>query len=131
MFMGVLAVYNVLLAKYTGQEDIIVGTPVSGRSRQEVQDIVGVFINTLPMRNRPRTDISFVLPVAGPATIEIYAVTGRRVRRLVQSENYAAGHHKVTWYGADDSGQAQSSGIYLYKVRAEGQTLGGKMAMIR
>ena len=59
LFMSVLAVYNVLLAKYTGQEDIIVGTPVSGRGRQEVQDIAGVFINTLPLRNAPRTEISF------------------------------------------------------------------------
>ena len=59
LFMMVLAVYNVLLSKYTGQEDIIVGTPVSGRPRQEVQDIVGVFINTLPLRNYPRADMSF------------------------------------------------------------------------
>lgn len=59
LFMAVLAVYNVLLARYTGQEDIIVGTPVSGRSRREVQDIVGVFINTLPMRSFPRGEMSF------------------------------------------------------------------------
>ena len=60
LFMSILAVYNILLAKYTGQEDIIVGTPVSGRGRQEVQDIVGVFINTLPLRNRPLADLSFL-----------------------------------------------------------------------
>ena len=59
LFMVTLAVYNVLLAKYTGQEDIIVGTPVSGRSRPEVHDIAGVFINTLPLRNSPRAEISF------------------------------------------------------------------------
>ena len=59
LFMAVLAAYNVLLMKYTGQEDIIVGTPVAGRSRREVEDIVGVFINTLPLRNYPRGDISF------------------------------------------------------------------------
>lgn len=59
LFMAVLAVYNVLLAKYTGQEDIIVGTPVSGRSRKEVQDIVGVFINTLPLRNHPHSESTF------------------------------------------------------------------------
>jgi amino acid adenylation domain-containing protein/thioester reductase-like protein len=59
LFMAVLAVYNVLLAKYTGQEDIIIGTPVSGRTRPEIQNTVGVFINTLPLRNYPRQDISF------------------------------------------------------------------------
>ena len=59
MYMLALAVYNVLLSKYTGQEDIIVGTPVAGRHRREVQDVAGVFINTLPLRNAPRGDLSF------------------------------------------------------------------------
>ncbi|MDD5017715.1 MAG: amino acid adenylation domain-containing protein, partial [Eubacteriales bacterium] len=59
LFMAVLAVYNVLLSKYTGQEDIIVGTPVSGRTRREQGDVMGVFLNTLPLRNYPRGDMSF------------------------------------------------------------------------
>ncbi len=59
LFMAVLAVYNVMLMKYTGQEDIIVGTPASGRTRDELRDITGVFVNTLPMRNYPRGDQSF------------------------------------------------------------------------
>lgn len=59
LFNVVLAVYNVLLSKYTGQDDIIIGTPVLGRSRHEASDIVGVFINTLPLRGNPRGDISF------------------------------------------------------------------------
>lgn len=59
LFMAFLAVYNVLLAKYTGQEDIIVGTPVSGRPREELQQIAGVFINTLPLRNYPKGEMSF------------------------------------------------------------------------
>lgn len=59
LFMAVLAVYNVFLMKYTGQEDIIVGTPISGRTRDELRDMAGVFINTLPMRCFPRGDLSF------------------------------------------------------------------------
>ncbi|NLT96682.1 MAG: amino acid adenylation domain-containing protein [Christensenellaceae bacterium] len=59
LFMAVLAVFNVLLSRYTGQEDIIVGTPVAGRTRPELQDMVGVFINTVPLRNYPRGDRSF------------------------------------------------------------------------
>lgn len=59
LFNVVLAVYNVLLSKYTGQDDIIIGTPALGRSRHEASDIVGVFINTLPLRGNPRGDISF------------------------------------------------------------------------
>ncbi len=59
LYMLSLAVYTVLLSKYTGQEDVIVGTPVAGRTRPEVQDVAGVFINTLPLRNQPRGDMSF------------------------------------------------------------------------
>lgn len=59
LFMASLAVYSVLLSKYTGQEDIIVGTPVTGRKREEIQDIAGVFLNTVPLRSYPRGDVSF------------------------------------------------------------------------
>lgn len=59
LFMVVLAVYNVLLSRYTGQEDIIVGTPVAGRPRPELQDMAGVFINTVPLRNYPKGNLSF------------------------------------------------------------------------
>ncbi len=79
----------------------------------------------------PRTDISFELPAPGPVILEIFDVTGRRVRRLISGDRYAAGSHQVAWDGNDDSGKAQSSGIYLYRVHATGQSLKGKMAMIR
>lgn len=60
LFMAVLAVYNVLLMKYTGQEDIIVGTPTSGRTREELRDVTGVFINTLPLRCFPKGEQTFL-----------------------------------------------------------------------
>ena len=53
-FMGFLAVFTIQLANYTGQDDLAVGTPVAGRNRAEVEDLVGFFVNTLVMR----TDLS-------------------------------------------------------------------------
>ncbi|MBO4208621.1 condensation domain-containing protein, partial [Micromonospora echinofusca] len=53
-FMVLLAAFQVLLARYTGQTDIAVGTPVAGRTRAEVQDLIGYFVNTLVVR----TDLS-------------------------------------------------------------------------
>ncbi|WP_164473115.1 non-ribosomal peptide synthetase [Clostridium sp. E02] len=53
MYMVLLAAYNVLLYKYTGQEDIVVGSPISGRTHEDIQDIIGMFVNTLAMRNYP------------------------------------------------------------------------------
>lgn len=46
-----LAAYYIFLYKYTGQEDIIVGLPLAGRSHEDLMGIIGVFVNTLPVRN--------------------------------------------------------------------------------
>lgn len=59
-FMIMLAVYNILLAKYTGEEDIAVLTPVSGRRDAALEPLVGVFINSVPMRNFPVSNKSFL-----------------------------------------------------------------------
>ena len=51
--MFLLAAYNVMLAKYIGEEDIVVGTGVAGRNHADLGNIVGMFVNMLPMRNYP------------------------------------------------------------------------------
>jgi amino acid adenylation domain-containing protein len=50
LFMTLLAAYQVLLCRYSGQTDIIVGTPISGRDRLETENLIGVFINILALR---------------------------------------------------------------------------------
>jgi amino acid adenylation domain-containing protein len=57
MFM--LAVYNILLSKYTSQDDIIVGTPVAGRTHADLEPVMGMFVNTLVLRNFPKAAKSF------------------------------------------------------------------------
>ena len=59
MNMTLLAAYTILLSKYADQEDIIVGTPISGRTHASLQRIVGMFVNVLAMRNQPRRDLTF------------------------------------------------------------------------
>ncbi|MGG4442605.1 tyrocidine non-ribosomal peptide synthetase TycB [Brevibacillus fortis] len=59
LFMVLLAAYNVLLSKYTGQDDIVVGTPISGKTRAELEPIVGMFVNTLAIRNKPTAEKTF------------------------------------------------------------------------
>lgn len=59
LYMLMLACYTVLLWKYSGQEDIVVGTPVSGRTQVELEPVVGMFVNTLPMRNEIHKEHSF------------------------------------------------------------------------
>ncbi len=60
MYMVMLAAYYVLLHKYTGQEDIVVGTPTAGRSHPELHRLIGMFVNTLPLRNQVKGDMQFV-----------------------------------------------------------------------
>ena len=50
--MTLLSAFNVLLHRYSGQEDICVGTPViGGRNQQELEGLIGFFINTLALRS--------------------------------------------------------------------------------
>ena len=50
LFMVVLAAFDVLLARYAGSEDIVIGTPVAGRPRTELEGLIGFFVNTLVLR---------------------------------------------------------------------------------
>jgi acyl carrier protein len=64
--MLLLAVYHILLFKYTMQEDIIIGVPVTGRRHTDLQDIVGMFVNMLAIRNKSqgwKTFAAFLLEV--------------------------------------------------------------------
>ncbi|WP_146216945.1 non-ribosomal peptide synthetase, partial [Paenibacillus cellulosilyticus] len=65
-YMVLLASFMVLLHKYTRQEDVIVGTPISGRTHPDTEAMVGMFVNTLALRGRPageKTYASFLSEV--------------------------------------------------------------------
>ncbi|WP_160712990.1 condensation domain-containing protein [Chitinophaga solisilvae] len=59
-FMVLLAAYNIMLHKYSGQEEIIVGSPIAGRSHSDLDNVIGMFVNTLVLRNRPAADKTFM-----------------------------------------------------------------------
>ncbi len=50
LFMTMLAAFSILMARYSGQMDIVIGAPIAGRSRREVEDLIGFFVNALPLR---------------------------------------------------------------------------------
>ncbi|MCP4213410.1 MAG: non-ribosomal peptide synthetase, partial [bacterium] len=60
LFMNLLAIFNVFLHHYTGNSDIIVGCDVLGRPHSDLQDIIGMFVNMLPMRNTPTGDKTYL-----------------------------------------------------------------------
>jgi 3-oxoacyl-(acyl-carrier-protein) synthase/acyl carrier protein len=59
-FMFLLAVYNILLYKYTNQEDIVVGSPIAGRSHNGLDNVVGMFVNTLVLKNKLAKEKTFL-----------------------------------------------------------------------
>ena len=59
LFLTLFTAFNILLSKYTSQEDIIIGTPIIGRKSEEFQKIIGMFVNTLPIRTLPEDNKTF------------------------------------------------------------------------
>jgi amino acid adenylation domain-containing protein len=59
LFMTLLAAFQILLHRYTGQNDIVVGSPIAGRTRVEVEGLIGFFVNTLVLRNDPSGNPTF------------------------------------------------------------------------
>jgi hypothetical protein len=59
LFMTLLAAYDILLAQRSGRRDLLVGTPIAGRSHPEAEGLIGCFVNLLPMRAELSGDPSF------------------------------------------------------------------------
>ncbi|MEL7146378.1 MAG: amino acid adenylation domain-containing protein, partial [Bacteroidota bacterium] len=59
MYMVILSIFNILLSKLSNQEDIVVGTPTAGRSHPDIEKMIGMFVNTLPLRNYPKGNCTF------------------------------------------------------------------------
>ncbi|HST60256.1 MAG TPA: amino acid adenylation domain-containing protein, partial [Longimicrobium sp.] len=59
LYMVLLGAFQVLLAKYAGTEDVVVGSPIAGRTRRETEELIGFFANTLVLRTELDGDPSF------------------------------------------------------------------------
>jgi non-ribosomal peptide synthetase component F len=59
LFMTLMAAYATLVFRYSGQEDILLGTPIASRNHQDIEGLIGFFVNTLVMRTRLEGNPSF------------------------------------------------------------------------
>ncbi len=78
----------------------------------------------------PKTRINFALPKTSKVSLEIYNILGQRVRTLL-NENMEAGYQSVEWDGTDDHGTGVSSGVYLYKLKANEFSRVAKMTFLK
>jgi amino acid adenylation domain-containing protein len=86
LFMTLLAAFDVLLARYTGQDDIVVGTPIAGRTRTELEHLAGFFVNTLVLRTEVGEDLPFraLLQRVRETSLGAYTHQDMSFERLVQ-----------------------------------------------
>ena len=86
LFMVLLAAFQTLLYRYSGQDDIAVGTPTAGRSSDETEKLIGFFINTLVLRGDLSGAPSFIelLQRTKEATLEAYAHEDVPFEKLVE-----------------------------------------------
>jgi amino acid adenylation domain-containing protein len=85
-FMVLLAAFQALLCRLTGQEDLTVGSPVAGRSRAESEPLIGFFVNTLVMRGDLAGDPSFgeLLARVRQTTLDAFAHQDLPFEQLVE-----------------------------------------------
>ncbi|WP_264530605.1 non-ribosomal peptide synthetase [Flavobacterium sp. N502540] len=79
LFMGCLSILNVLLHKYTEQEDFIIGSPVSGRTHKDMADQIGFYVNTLALRTQFGAANSFE---------DVFQQNKRVTLHAIENQNY-------------------------------------------
>jgi amino acid adenylation domain-containing protein len=85
LFMALLAGFTALLSRYTGQEDLVVGSPIANRTRSEVEGLIGLFVNTLVFRGElaGRPPFGELVDRAREMALGAYAHQDLPVERLV------------------------------------------------
>jgi amino acid adenylation domain-containing protein len=86
LFMTLLAAFSTLLNRYSGQRDILVGTPIANRNRAETEGLIGFFVNTLVLRTRFTEPMTFreLLGQVREAALEAYAHQDLPFEKLVE-----------------------------------------------
>lgn len=78
-FMLFYAFYSILLARYCEQENIIIGSPVAGRSHADLQNVIGMFANTIAIGTQPQNDLSFT---------EYIGRVRRKITEALENQDY-------------------------------------------
>ncbi|NMO18679.1 amino acid adenylation domain-containing protein [Pyxidicoccus fallax] len=85
-FMVLLATWQLLLSRYSGQQDVCVGSPIAGRTRPELESLIGFFVNTLVLRSQVSPELSFreLLAQVKATTLAAYEQQDVPFERLVE-----------------------------------------------
>ncbi len=89
LFMTLLAAFQVLLYRYTGQDDVAVGSPIAGRTRPETEGLIGLFVNMMVLRAKLSGDLTFreLLARAREIALQAYEHQDLPFEKLVEELN--------------------------------------------
>ncbi len=89
VFMTMAAAFQLLLGRLVGEDDVVIGIPVAGRTRVEAESMLGCFINTLPLRTKINAEMSFreLLREVRRSSLEAYAHQGAPFDLVVEKLN--------------------------------------------
>ncbi|UCE01914.1 MAG: NF038122 family metalloprotease [Candidatus Latescibacterota bacterium] len=122
--------YIVTAVDFSGNESVFTTaqtqpTDATPRSAQTL-----VLHQNHPNPFNPATTLRFALPRAGAARLEVVDASGRRVR-VFSWDALAVGDHTVVWDGRDQQGHGVASGVYLYRLQADGRSIARRMMLLR
>jgi len=89
-----------------------------------------ILTGNYPNPFNPSTTITFTLPATGHTTLDVYSMTGQKIRTLV-ADTLPAGNHEILWDGADENSLAVSSGVYFARLRYGDVRLNHKMTFVK
>jgi len=87
LYMLLLAIYNIFLSKISNREVIVIGTPSAGRHHADLEQVIGMFVNTLALKNYPAGEKRFIefLGEVKERTVEAFANQGYQYEELVEA----------------------------------------------
>ncbi|HEY7767999.1 amino acid adenylation domain-containing protein, partial [Longimicrobium sp.] len=129
LYMTLLSAYQVLLSKYSGSEDVVVGSPTAGRTRAEVEELIGFFVNTMVLRTDLSGDPSFreLLGRVREATLGAYEHQELPFERLVAELQPERSRSHAPIFQASftmDDTQGTGSGLAELSIQGVGAELG-------
>lgn len=99
LFMTLLAAFSCLLYRYTAEPDLVIGSPIAGRTRPELEDLIGVFVNMIPLRTtvNPQEPFTSLLGRVRQSTLRAYAHQDLPFELMVEelSPLHSLSHHKI------------------------------------
>ncbi|WP_164021762.1 non-ribosomal peptide synthetase, partial [Pyxidicoccus trucidator] len=134
LFMALLASTQALLSRYSGQDDVVVGSPIAGRRFSELEGLIGFFVNTLALRARLDDSPSFrqLLTRARESTLGAYAHQDVPFEKLVEQLHVQRDLSRSPLFQAmlilqnapapTDSSSASQSALSIHPVEVDGHT---------